>query len=135
MSDSDPEPEAANLSLLEAGTSVAPGNGTASGVDSQRDEHLAMIEISTLSVILILAVVSNLFMLVAIWRNRRKRPLSRMYFFMLHLSLADFLVALFNILPQLAWEITFRFQGGDLLCRFVKYGQILTLYLSTYILM
>ena len=57
------------------------------------------------------------------------------YFFMLHLSLADFLVAIFNILPQLAWDITYRFRGGDLLCRFVKYTQIMTLYLSTFILM
>ena len=125
----------------------------------QRDEKLAVIEISTLSVILVLAVTSNLAMLIAIARQRANRPLSRMYFFMMHLSLADLLVSLFNILPQvinsnwkrkrekksvfdycfpavqLAWDITFRFRGGDLLCRFVKYGQIMTLYLSTYILM
>ena len=78
----------------------------------QRNEHLAVIEIGTLSVILVLAVVSNLFMMVAIWRQRRNRPLSRMYFFMLHLSMADLMVAIFHILPQLAWDITYSFQGG-----------------------
>lgn len=78
----------------------------------KRDEKLAAFEIGTLSVIFILAVFSNLFMLIAIWRQRRNRPISRMYFFMMHLSFADLLVAIFNILPQLAWEITYRFQGN-----------------------
>lgn len=109
--------------------------GDNSGTSSVRDERLASIEIGTLSVILFLAVTSNLTMLIAIWRQRRNRPLSRMYFFMMHLSFADFLVAVFNILPQLAWDITYRFKGGDFLCRFVKYTQVMTLYLSTYILM
>lgn len=103
--------------------------------ESPRDEKLASVEIGTLSVILVLAVASNLTMLIVIWRQRRNRPLSRMYFFMMHLSLADFLVAVFHILPQLAWDITYRFQGGDVLCRFVKFVQVMTLYLSTYILM
>ncbi len=110
-------------------------NATVEPSSSLRDEKLASVEIGTLSVILVLAVTSNLTMLIAIWRQRRNRPLSRMYFFMMHLSLADLLVALFNILPQLAWDITYRFQGGDVLCRFVKYAQVMTLYLSTYILM
>lgn len=104
-------------------------------VSATRDEKLASVEIGTLSVILVLAVTSNLAMLIVIWRQRRNRPLSRMYFFMMHLSLADLLVAVFNILPQLAWDITYRFKGGDILCRFVKYTQVMTLYLSTYILM
>ncbi|XP_032788666.2 oxytocin receptor isoform X1 [Daphnia magna] len=120
----------ASSSLLSNVTNV-----TTELASSSRDEKLASIEIGTLSFILLLAVTSNLTMLIAIWRQRRNRPLSRMYFFMMHLSLADLLVALFNILPQLAWDITYRFHGGDVLCRFVKYTQIMTLYLSTYILM
>jgi len=31
-----------------------------------------------------------------------------MYRLMLHLSAADLLVALLNILPQLAWDVTYR---------------------------
>lgn len=112
-----------------------PTNDSAESITSSRDEKLASVEIGTLSVILLLAVTSNLMMLIAIWRQRRNRPLSRMYFFMMHLSFADLLVAIFNILPQLAWDITYRFHGGDVLCRFVKYTQVMTLYLSTYILM
>lgn len=50
-----------------------PANAT-----SQRDENLAVIEISTLFAIFLLAVISNLVMMIAIMRQRRNRPLSRM---------------------------------------------------------
>ena len=45
-----------------------------------------------------------------------------------------FQVAFFNILPQLLWDVTYRFQGNDFMCRTVKYMQVVVMYLSTYIL-
>ncbi|EFN76375.1 Vasopressin V1a receptor [Harpegnathos saltator] len=57
-----------------------------------------------------------------------------MYFFILHLSIADLLTGLLDVLPQLAWDITFRFQGGAVLCKLIKFGQPFGLYLSSYIL-
>ena len=33
--------------------------------------------------------------------------------FIMHLSIADLLVAFFNVLPQMAWDITYRFQGTE----------------------
>lgn len=101
---------------------------------NERDESLAAIEITTLAIIFLLALIGNLFVLIALWRQMKFRSPSRMYLFMMHLSIADVLVAIFNILPQMLWKITFRFQGGDLLCRAVKYMQVMVLYLSTYIL-
>lgn len=65
-----------------------------------RDENLAKIEIATLSVILIFAIVGNGLMLIALRRQLQYRPMSRMYFFMLNLSIADLFVAFGNILPQ-----------------------------------
>ncbi|CAG2111190.1 unnamed protein product [Medioppia subpectinata] len=64
----------------------------------------------------------------------RKLKMNRMYYFLLHLIIADYLVALFNVLPQLAWEITHRFYGGNTLCKVIKYLQILGPYLSSYVL-
>lgn len=58
-----------------------------------------------------------------------------MYFFILHLSIADLITAFLSVLPQFAWDITFRFQGGFILCKVVKYGQTLGPYLSSYVLM
>ncbi len=99
-----------------------------------RNESLAKIEITVLSIILVITIVGNSLMLIALRRQLQFRPMSRMYFFMLNLSIADLFVAFGNILPQLAWDITFRFQGNDLLCRIVKFLQVFVLYLSTYIL-
>ena len=38
------------------------------------------------------------------------------------------------MLPQLIWDITFRFYGPDLLCRLVKYMQVVGMFASTYML-
>lgn len=103
-------------------------------INDIRDEKLAKIEILILCVILVLAIIGNGLMLLALHRQLKFRPMSRMYYFMLNLSLADLLVAFGHILPQLAWDITFRFKGNDILCRTVKFLQIFVIYLSTFIL-
>ena len=81
-----------------------------------------------------MALVGNSSILLALQGIRAERRMSRVHYFMLHLSVADILVAFFNVLPQLAWDITYRFVGPNLLCKLVKYSQVLTLYLSTFIL-
>ena len=45
-----------------------------------------------------------------------------------HLAVADIAVALGNVMPQLAWDVTFRFKGPDSLCRFVKFLQVQLIY-------
>ncbi|NXD30401.1 V1BR protein, partial [Spelaeornis formosus] len=71
--------------------------------------------------------------LLAMYRLRRK--MSRMHLFILHLGLTDLGVALFQVLPQLLWKLTYRFLGPDPLCRAVKYLQVLSMFSSTYMLM
>nr|QVX19926.1 inotocin receptor [Lethrus apterus] len=103
-----------------------------------RDENLAKIEIATLAVIFLVTILGNAMVLLALWTRRRyagRKKLSRMYFFILHLSIADLITAFLSVLPQLAWDITYRFSGGFLLCKVVKYGQTLGPYLSSYVLM
>ncbi|KAK2086391.1 Vasopressin V1b receptor [Saguinus oedipus] len=92
-----------------------------------RDEEVAKVEIGVLATVLVLAV------LLTLGQPGRKR--SRMHLFVLHLALTDLAVALFQVLPQLLWDITFRFQGPDLLCRAVKYLQVLSMFASTYMLL
>ncbi|KAK4884495.1 hypothetical protein RN001_000766 [Aquatica leii] len=103
-----------------------------------RDENLAKIEIATLAIIFLVTVLGNGTVLLALWTRRRyagRKKLSRMYFFILHLSIADLITAFLSVLPQLGWEVTYRFNGGFVLCKIVKYGQTLGPYLSSYILM
>ncbi|KAI4488450.1 hypothetical protein M0802_011623 [Mischocyttarus mexicanus] len=109
---------------------------TAVNEDDSRDEYLAKWELVLLSNILIFTIIGNSLVLFALYlrRYRARKKLSRMYFFIMNLSIADLLTGLLDVLPQLAWDITFRFQGGMVLCKLVKFFQPLGLYLSSYIL-
>lgn len=125
--------EVFNLKQLEtdaAGEKVsAKGNATD---PFGRNEEVAKIEITVLSLAFLAAVVGNLAVLLAMYKTRRKP--SRMHLFIKHLSLADLVVAFFQVLPQLCWEITFRFYGPDFLCRIVKHLQVLGMFASTYMM-
>lgn len=58
-----------------------------------------------------------------------------MYFFILHLSIADILTAFLTLVPEVAHTITFpEFHGGEVICRLVKYTIVLGPYLSSYTL-
>lgn len=99
-------------------------------VDVDRDESLAKVEIALLSVIFVSASILNGAVLFLLWRQRKQ--MSRMRVFVFHLCLADLVVAFFQVCPQLMWDITDRFVGPDLLCRLVKYLQLLGMFSSTY---
>lgn len=75
-----------------------------------RDEYLAKWEIALLTTILFVTVFGNSLVLFSIYlrRYRARKKLSRMYFFIMNLSIADLLTGLLNVLPQLAWDITYR---------------------------
>uniref|UniRef100_A0A8C9P1U5 Oxytocin receptor n=1 Tax=Spermophilus dauricus TaxID=99837 RepID=A0A8C9P1U5_SPEDA len=99
----------------------------------RRNEALARVEVAVLCLILFLALSGNACVLLALRTTRHKH--SRLFFFMKHLSIADLVVAVFQVLPQLLWDITFRFYGPDLLCRLVKYLQVVGMFASTYLLL
>lgn len=99
---------------------------------SERNEELAQAEIGVSSAIFSLAVFGNSTVLIVFLL--RKRRLTRMHLLMLHLSLADLSVAFFNVLPQLIWDVTYIFYGNDVICRSVKYFQVVVVYASAYVL-
>ncbi|KAF3689789.1 Vasopressin V2 receptor [Channa argus] len=100
--------------------------------DVERDESLAKVEIALLSVIFVGAALLNTALLSILWRQRKQ--VSRMRIFVFHLCLADLVVAFFQVCPQLMWDITDRFVGPDLMCRLVKYLQVLGMFSSTYMI-
>jgi len=79
-------------------------------LDDARDEYLARWEIAVLTSIFLITLIGNTLILLALYVRRRyqRRKFTRMYFFILHLSVADLLTGLLDVLPQLAWDITFR---------------------------
>ncbi|XP_006633869.2 arginine vasopressin receptor 1Aa [Lepisosteus oculatus] len=117
------------------GSMAGAGNASSSSNASDpfgRNEDVAKIEITVLSITFVVAVIGNLSVLLALYRTKKK--MSRMHLFIKHLSLADLVVAFFQVLPQLCWEITFRFSGPDSLCRIVKHLQVLGMFASTYMM-
>lgn len=94
--------------------------------------HFKLIKAGLLGLIFVLATCGNLFLLRALWRKRKKN--TRTQLFLLHLCLADLVVAFFQVLPQLSMEITHRFRGTDFVCRSVKYLQVVGMFASTYMM-
>ncbi|TNN67393.1 [Arg8]-vasotocin receptor [Liparis tanakae] len=128
-----------NQSLLSGSSSdptmEAPGNISAHTNASDpyaRNEEVAQIEIMVLTVTFVVAVIGNVSVLLAMYNTKKK--MSRMHLFIKHLSLADLVVAFFQVLPQLCWKITFRFYGADFLCRIVKHLQVMGMFASTYMM-
>uniref|UniRef100_A0A8D3B7D8 Vasopressin V2 receptor n=1 Tax=Scophthalmus maximus TaxID=52904 RepID=A0A8D3B7D8_SCOMX len=110
--------------------SVTPAGTNATGWE--RDTLLAVAEVVMLAVILVMALLGNGLVLVVLLRRRRHHnPLHQ---FMLNLCLADLVVALFQVLPQLVWDVKGRFPGPDFLCRLVKYLQVLGMFASSYMI-
>lgn len=110
-------------------------NGTEEGGlygDQPRDERLARVEIALLSIIFITAGILNFGVLLVLWKRRKQ--LSRMRVFVFHLCVADLVVTFFQVCPQLMWDVTDRFVGPDVLCRLVKYLQVVGMFASTYMI-
>lgn len=93
-------------------SSSAPPSSSSSEppLDDARDEYLARWEIAVLTSIFLVTIIGNVLVLLALYARRhyQRRKFTRMYFFILHLSVADLLTGLLDVLPQLAWDITFR---------------------------
>ncbi|KAG9332647.1 hypothetical protein JZ751_014745, partial [Albula glossodonta] len=100
--------------------------------DQPRDESLAKIEIALLSVIFVSAAILNTGLMLMLWKRRKQ--VSRMRVFVFHLCVADLVVAFFQVCPQLMWDITDRFIGPDIVCRLVKYLQVVGMFASTYMI-
>ena len=55
--------------------------------------------------------------------------MTRMYYFIIHLSIADLLTALLTLLPEIVWTATIDFYGGNVVCKLTKFAQMIGPYL------
>ncbi|XP_015667262.1 neuropeptide S receptor [Protobothrops mucrosquamatus] len=88
-------------------------------------------QLATLWVLFVVIVVGNAIVLVSTWKRKRK---SRMTFFVTQLAITDCFTGLINIMTDIIWRFTGDFMAPDLVCRIVRYLQVVLLYASTYIL-
>ncbi|XP_078589986.1 gonadotropin-releasing hormone receptor-like [Branchiostoma floridae x Branchiostoma japonicum] len=87
-------------------------------------------KIVIICILFVIAAIGNLFMARATLRLRRR---SGIYLLLLHLSVGELLVTCITMPSEAIWAYTVSWWAGDTMCRIVKYGQMLGLYLSTYI--
>lgn len=107
-------------------------NGTAAATTTTSTPMSARLDMAVLSMIFIMIIIGNVPIVMTIIFGKLVK--TRMYYFLLHLCFADLITGIFNVIPQLAWEFTKYFIGGNVLCKSVKYLQILGPYLSSYTL-
>ncbi|XP_055344420.1 gonadotropin-releasing hormone receptor-like [Paramacrobiotus metropolitanus] len=99
------------------------------------DERQRWIQISILFILGILAFVLNIYVIVTLARKRyHSVRFSNIDLLILHLGIADILVAGFCVLADAGWKITYQWLAGDFMCRAVKYMQMFSLYASTNII-
>ncbi|XP_055345632.1 gonadotropin-releasing hormone II receptor-like [Paramacrobiotus metropolitanus] len=78
-------------------------------------------------------LISNVLVIVFLAGHGRFRT-SGLSALMLQLAIADVMVSLFCLLVDGVWNVTVAWLGGEVLCRFMKFVQMLSLYASTMIL-
>ncbi|CAN7937264.1 unnamed protein product [Ixodes hexagonus] len=125
--------ERSNSSL--AGDDCGPDNGTcvSEPLHAPVFQPSSLIRVVILLLIGVLSLVGNCATLVSIWRTRL-RARSTVYLLLAHLSVADLLVTFFCVLAEAAWTWTVQWTAGDGACKAVKFLQMFSLYLSTFIL-
>ncbi|XP_063592207.1 gonadotropin-releasing hormone receptor-like [Penaeus indicus] len=86
-----------------------------------------------LGVMALLSLVGNTATIVSIAREKR-RSRSTVYTLIHHLAVADLFVTFSCLTTESIWTYTVQWLAGNALCKLVKFLQMFSLYLSTFIL-
>jgi len=105
------------------------------------EEFRSSVEVTTLTVLFFLTIIGNASVIVLLMLFNKKRnkgssqtSVSRMSFYIIHLSIADISVAFMSILPQILWRNSVIFMNSQFLCKLVTFTQIFSVYASTFVL-
>lgn len=80
----------------------------------------------------VVAASGNLTVFIALFRSRRIK--SRVNLFIMHLSIADLIVAFIMLPLETAWNVTVSWQAGDVACRIMMFFRAFGFYLSSSVL-
>lgn len=99
----------------------------------------ALVRVYVLTILGVISLIGNLATIWNIRKTKATRRASRhtwsaIHFLILHLSIADLLVTVFCIFGEAAWNYTVEWVAGELACKLMKFLQMFSLYLSTYVL-
>nr|KAG5697747.1 hypothetical protein BaRGS_006269 [Batillaria attramentaria] len=80
----------------------------------------------------LVASVGNLIVLVTLWRSQGYK--SRVNLFIMHLSVADLIVAFIFMPLETIWHATVSWEAGDVACRICMFFRAFGFYLSSFLL-
>ncbi|OQV20659.1 putative Gonadotropin-releasing hormone receptor [Hypsibius exemplaris] len=104
-------------------------------IEDARETYSRQGQIYVLFFLASLAMIGNSCVIVQLCRKRlRERSFSNINFLILQLAISDLSVALFCLLADGIWKLTYHWHAGDFMCKGVKYLQMFSLYTSTYII-
>lgn len=102
-------------------------------------EHAPQLTPSTVTRVVVLSIIAtisytgNLAVLASI-RNSNTQRRSTVYFLIGHLAFSDLFVTTFCVVAEAAWTYTVQWLAGTAMCKIIKFMQMFSLYLSTFLL-
>ncbi|XP_075684645.1 neuropeptide S receptor [Rhinoderma darwinii] len=91
-------------------------------------------QLITLWILFVIIMVGNSVVLYLTWKERVRKRKSRMTFFVTQLAITDALTGVISILTDIIWRFTGNFLAPDIVCKVIRYLQVVLLYASTYVL-
>ncbi|XP_044019876.1 gonadotropin-releasing hormone II receptor isoform X1 [Aphidius gifuensis] len=92
-----------------------------------------VVSIVTYSILMIISITGNTTVLYLILQ-RRRRNRSRINTMLMHLAVADLLVALLMMPMEITWAATVSWPFGDAMCRIMAFFRVFGIYLSSFVL-
>ena len=93
----------------------------------------AKVKALVLTIMAIISFIGNVSTIISIARNKRKSR-STVYTLIHQLSIADLFVTFACLTTEAIWTYTVAWIAGNLLCKMMKFLQMFSLYLSTFVL-
>ncbi|XP_073486581.1 neuropeptide S receptor isoform X1 [Aquarana catesbeiana] len=91
-------------------------------------------QLITLWILFFIIIIGNSVVLYLTTKERVRKRKSRMTFFVIQLAITDGLTGIISIMTDIIWRYTGNFMAPDIVCRVVRYLQVVLLYASTYVL-
>lgn len=98
-----------------------------------QDSLATSIQVGALLLVFFVALIGNAAVIIILMHKLASNhfKMRRISFYIANLSVADIVVALFSIFPQI-FEIVFKFfKYSEMACKFIKFGQVFSVYGST----
>ncbi|KAE8597258.1 hypothetical protein XENTR_v10016402 [Xenopus tropicalis] len=134
--------EASDFSNTSSGTlNLTLTNCTSANSSADIEEEYAwesfytsfkMEQLITLWILFIVTIFGNSVVLYLTWKERKRK--SRMTFFVTQLAITDYLTGIISISVNIIWRFTGEFMAPEIVCKTVRYLQVVLLYASTYVL-